>query len=342
MDVDVTDGGVMTNMGLRLDIRPYAFALTRPLQTAAGAWQQRRGWLLRIQDGCGRCGWGEVSPLTPQRHGRCGRWLTEQRNGAAALASVDAVEQLLEGSPAEVAFGLGAALAELQGLVVADGDDAWLAAPASARLLPAGQAMPEALDQLLAQASAQAPLTVKWKVAAGSAAEEEELLAQLLAALPPWGRLRLDANGGWGMDEAQRWAVRLQREPRLEWLEQPLSPGDLAGHQQLLSAVPVALDESLRDHPEWRGVWTGWQVRRPVLEGDPRPLLRQLQQGVPRLMLSTAFETGIGARWLAHLSALQQRGPTPAAPGLAPGWCPQGALWSPEPEQVWAAAEVMA
>ena len=340
--MDDTDGWVMRGMGLRLDTRPYAFALTRPLQTSARAWQQRRGWLLRIEDGCGCCGWGEVSPLTAQQQVRCDRWLTERIDGAAAFASVEEVEQLLEGSPAEVAFALGAALAELQGLVGAGSGGEWLAAPASALLLPAGQAMPTALNQLLSQTSAQVPFTVKWKVASAPAAEERDLLAWLLAALPPQSRLRLDANGGWDMDEAQRWAARLQGEPRLEWLEQPLAVEHYAGHCRLLETVPVALDEGLRERPHWRQTWPGWQVRRPVLEGDPRPLLRQLQQGVPRLMLSTAFETGIGARWLAHLSALQQQGPTPVAPGLAPGWCPEGALWSAEPAQVWAAAEAMA
>ena len=102
--------------------------------------------------------------------------------------------------------------------------------------------------------------------------------------------------------------------------------------------VPVALDEGLRDQPHWRRVWAGWQVRRPLLEGDPRPLLHQLQCGVPRLMLSTAFETGIGSRWLGHLAGLQCQGPTPAAPGLAPGWRPEGPLFSHDPHQVWAAA----
>ena len=111
-----------------------------------------------------------------------------------------------------------------------------------------------------------------------------------------------------------------------------------AAERELLARVPVALDESLRDHPAWRAYWPGWQVRRPALEGDPRLLLRQLQQGTPHLMLSTAFETGIGARWLAHLAALQQLGPTPAAPGLAPGWCPETALFSSDPEEVWIAA----
>ena len=127
-------------------------------------------------------------------------------------------------------------------------------------------------------------------------------------------------------------------DPRLQWLEQPLAVDDLDGLNRLAERLPVALDESLQAHPAWREQWQGWQVRRPLLEGDPRPLLRQLRQGRPRLMLSTAFETGIGFRWLALLSRLQWQGPTPAAPGLAPGWCPEGPLFSAEPDQVWAAA----
>ena len=63
-----------------------------------------------------------------------------------------------------------------------------------------------------------------------------------------------------------------------------------------------------------------------------------LQEGVPQRMVSRAFETGIGRRWLHHLAALQMQGPTPAAPGLAPGWCPAGALFSDDPQVVWEAA----
>ena len=103
-------------------------------------------------------------------------------------------------------------------------------------------------------------------------------------------------------------------------------------------AVPVALDESLRRRPELRRLWPGWQARRPSQEGDPRPLLRELEEGRPRVMVSTSFETGIGQRWLAHLAALQAEGPTPTAPGLAPGWRAPGALASDCPETVWFAA----
>ena len=102
--------------------------------------------------------------------------------------------------------------------------------------------------------------------------------------------------------------------------------------------MPVALDESLQCYPRLRCSWPGWQVRRPSQEGDPRGLLAALERGTPRLMLSTAFETGIGRRWLEHLAALQAEGPTPVAPGLAPGRQAPGALASADPAVVWAAA----
>ena len=166
----------------------------------------------------------------------------------------------------------------------------------------------------------------------------EQLLEQLLQRLPSTARLRLDANGGWDRSTAEAWMQRLRDDPRLDWLEQPLAVEDQAGLDQLAALGPVALDESLHQHPELRSSWSGWQVRRPALEGDPRLLLRELQAGLPQRMLSTAFETGIGRRWLEHLAALQAQGPTPAAPGLAPGWTPAGPMFSNDPEQVWAAA----
>ena len=46
-------------MRLSLALRPYGFALSRPLTTASGSWQQRDGWLLRMV--CptdGACGLG--------------------------------------------------------------------------------------------------------------------------------------------------------------------------------------------------------------------------------------------------------------------------------------------
>jgi O-succinylbenzoate synthase len=178
----------------------------------------------------------------------------------------------------------------------------------------------------------------KWKVAVHADADERALLEQLLVRLPPAAQLRLDANGHWSRATAAHWAQRLRHEPRLQWLEQPLPADDLDGLAALASQLPVALDESLQLQPQLRRTWTSWQVRRPTQEGDPRPLLAELQAGRPQLVLSTAFETGIGRRWLEHLAALQVRGPSPAAPGLASGWQPTGPLLQADPLAVWQAA----
>jgi o-succinylbenzoate synthase len=322
---------------LRLHWRPFALALPQPLHTARGRLGAKRGWLLRLEDRQGRRGWGEAAPLD-------GDLAPVQAAiaGLAARSSQAQLEMMLASGalPAVVGFALGAALAEWEGLP----RGRWRSAPASALLLPAGPAAIPTLELALA-GNHPSPSGVgpcfKWKVAVHPDGAERQLLERLLERLPAQARLRLDANGGWERATAAAWAQRLAGEPRLDWLEQPLDPADSEGLDDLAArfpAVPIALDESLQARPQLRLRWSGWQVRRPREEGDPRPLLAALERGQRRLMLSTGFETGIGARWLHHLAALQAEGPTPAAPGLAPGWSAPGDLASPDPERVWRAA----
>jgi O-succinylbenzoate synthase len=327
-----------------------SLSITSPGATGIGA--------LSSGQGAPAClGWGEAAPL-------CFTTATaqeRQRELAAAIRALgralprQALEASLPSLPPELAFALGLALAEADGLVGAAAGG-WLAAPPSAVLLPAGEAAVAALAAALDRPAepldrraeplgrtAALPFTCKWKVAAAGDDAERELLEQLLACLPAGSRLRLDANGGWDRATAWQWAERLADDPRLEWLEQPLAPADLPGLQELAQRVPVALDESLQHDPALRRHWPGWQVRRPAVEGDPRPLLAALQQGgggASAVVLSTAFETGIAQRLVGHLAALQSRGATPAAPGLAPGWSLASGLCAADPVAVWQAAGV--
>ncbi len=324
---------------LTLEWRPFRFALPRALVTAQGALEERAGWLLRLQASDGRLGWGEAAPLElgvglrGGAPGACADTLEACRATIAELGpslSRQQLEEALPTLPGSLAFGIGAALAELEGLA-----EGWLPAPPSAWLLPAGAAVLPALEEALAS-NAQ---TLKWKVAAGDDALERQLLAVLLERLPEGARLRLDANGGWDRATAAAWAERLAGESRLEWLEQPLADDDLEGLEALVARLPVALDESLWRHPWLRQRWSGWQVRRPALEGDPRPLLAALAAGRAGWMVSTAFETGVGRRLVEHAAALQWRGPTPTAPGLAPQWRPTGPLFEADPAVAWASLE---
>lgn len=328
----------MSEQGLlQLHWRPYRFALPRRLITSRGALLERSGWLLRLQAPDGSLGWGEAAaPLL----------VDPPPALAAAVAALPpalarpVLEREIPSLPEPLACALGMALAELDGCGAAT-EGGWRQAPRSAWLLPAGETVLSELDQLLGGEAAQsdAPFTFKWKVAALPDSIERELLEALLRRLPAAAQLRLDANGGWDVATAHRWVDRLLEEPRLQWLEQPLAPQELGALEQLASRIPVALDESVPHlQPQQRAVWPGWLVRRPLQEADPRPLLKELQAGLPRQMISTSFETGIGRRFVEHLAALQAQGPTPAAPGFAPGWRPDGALFASDPERVWEAA----
>lgn len=323
---------------LRLDVRPTAVPLPAVVRNHRGTIGGQRSWLLRLEAADGRLGWGEAvvadRVLDPMA-------AADTDDALAALGPQPrriALEDQLSRLPRPLAFGLGLALAELDGL----GRDGWKTAPQQAWLLPAAAGAPAALERLLAQAGRSggppAPLTVKWKVAVADPDSELALLERLLERLPATGRLRLDANGGWDRATAGHWAARLQNEPRLDWLEQPLAPHDHAGLRALALQLPVALDESLRHPAGPPPGWRGWWVHRPALEGDPRPLLQALNAGLPRRAISTAFETGIGRRALDHLAALQWAGPTPCAAGLALDRQPPGDLASREPQRVWEAA----
>ena len=169
-------------MGLRLEIRPYAFALRQPLHTAAAVLHQRCGWLLRLEASDGRLGWGEVAPLLPQDHRHCAVWLEARRAPWSAAVAEAELEACLLTAPPPLAFALGAALAELEGLVA---PGAWLPPPAPARLLPAGDRMPEAVMSLLRSLGDGTAITLKWKVGVGDATQELQLLERLLAVLPP-------------------------------------------------------------------------------------------------------------------------------------------------------------
>ena len=174
-------------MTLRLQRRCFRFALLQPLRTAAGELQERCGWLLRLEDDQGAVGWGDVAPLQQQQFMAC-------EHALAALPEILSQAQLgarLPELPGALGFGLGAALAELQGLVGAASPQGWLKAPAPALLLPAGEAMLLALEVAAASMCGLESCTLKWKVATAPDALERQLLDQLLQHRRPQPSCRI-------------------------------------------------------------------------------------------------------------------------------------------------------
>ncbi|WP_338462348.1 o-succinylbenzoate synthase [Synechococcus elongatus IITB7] len=191
--------------------------------------------------------------------------------------------------------------------------------PTSAVLLPAGAAA------LSAIASAAPATTYKWKI--GLDWESElELLLQLDRQLPRSAKLRLDANGGLTMAQADRWLQALtainERQPgRIEWLEQPLDPSQVDDLLKLASnwlQVPIALDESVSQLPSlqfWQTQsWPGLYILKPAIAGCPQAVLQFCQEHQLPVVVSSMFESPIGWRVVAAIAA--QLGRADQAQGL--------------------------
>ncbi|MGZ8750851.1 MAG: o-succinylbenzoate synthase [Pseudonocardia sp.] len=164
--------------------------------------------------------------------------------------------------------------------------------------------------------------TAKVKVAepGQSLGDDEARVEAVRDALGPGGRIRVDANGGWDVDEAVA-AIRLLERGAggLEYVEQPCtSVEELAAVRRAVD-VPIAADESIRRASDPYLVRDLAAADIAVLKVQPlggvRACLRIAEEiGLP-VVVSSALETSVGiAAGLALAAALPE---LPYACGLA-------------------------
>jgi o-succinylbenzoate synthase len=134
-------------------------------------------------------------------------------------------------------------------------------------------------------------------------------------ALGATGKVRVDANGGWSLDEALH-AVRELNRFDLEYVEQPCaSVAELADLRRGLArsglSVPIAADESIRRAQDPYEVAERQAADIAVLKVQPLGGVRACLQIAERIglpvVVSSALETSIGIRaGLALASALPE------------------------------------
>ncbi|WP_108249466.1 o-succinylbenzoate synthase [Planctomonas deserti] len=144
--------------------------------------------------------------------------------------------------------------------------------------------------------------TAKVKVAepGGTIAEDAARVAAVRRYLGPEGRIRVDANGLWNVDEAEH-AVHAFADCDLEYIEQPCaSVAELAELRRRIKymGVPVAADESVRKVADPLAVARAGAVDVLVLKVQPlggiRSALRiATEAGLP-VVVSSALESSVG------------------------------------------------
>jgi O-succinylbenzoate synthase len=273
-------------MSYKFAFKSYRLPLRVPLRTAHGTWTEREGTIVRLEDEAGRVGFGEIAPLP---------WF-----GTETLAEAQEVcrkfgatadGELLDAVP--VRFGcVRFALAQARERPSTGSGQSRL--PVAA-LLPAGR---EALQALPVKLEAGF-LAFKWKVGVGALDDELGIFDDLLAALPAHATVRLDANGAWDRRQAEKWLTRCADRP-VEFVEQPVKPGDVTALLGLAADYPVtlALDESvtgLAAAQRWQGLgWPGVFVIKPVLAGPLDEIAAWVATTKADIVLSSAIETALG------------------------------------------------
>jgi O-succinylbenzoate synthase len=155
--------------------------------------------------------------------------------------------------------------------------------------------------------------TAKVKVAERGQSLTDDLarVAAVRDALGPEGRIRVDANGGWTVDEACR-AVRELNRFDLEYVEQPCaSVEELAEVRRRLArsgvSVLIAADESIRRAADPYRVAELGAADIAVLKVQPLGGVRSCLEIAERIglpvVVSSALETSIGIRMGLALAA---------------------------------------
>lgn len=153
--------------------------------------------------------------------------------------------------------------------------------------------------------------TVKVKVAeiGQTLADDVARVARVREYLGDEGRIRIDANGGWNVDEAEH-AIHALAEFDLEYVEQPCASVDeLWQIRQRVKymGLPVAADESVRKAADPLAV--ARQEAADILVIKAQPLggigaaLAIAREAALPVVVSSALETSVGISMGLHLAA---------------------------------------
>lgn len=156
------------------------------------------------------------------------------------------------------------------------------------------------VDRVLARFDGCRTAKVKVAEAGQTLADDVARVRAVRATMGPEGRIRVDANGGWNVDEAER-AVHALAEFDLEYVEQPCAEvEELAQLRERIEYldIPIAADESVRKAADPLRVARAGAADLLVIKAQPLGGIRAAlaivaEAGLPAVV-SSALDTSVG------------------------------------------------
>ncbi len=184
-------------------------------------------------------------------------------------------------------------------------DHAWHPSPAPRReSVPVNATVPavaaDAVAAVLARYDGCRTAKVKVAERGQTLADDIARVAATRAAIGAEGRVRIDANGGWNLDEAER-ALHALAEFDLEYAEQPCATVDELGELRRRLAdwdIPIAADESVRKATDPLAVARAGAADILIVKAQPLGGIRRAldivaEAGLPAVV-SSALDTSVG------------------------------------------------
>lgn len=288
-------------------VRSESLELAEPLVTAHGSIQHRECLLIRVDDPAGV---GEAAPLSGWTEP-----LAEARSALEDLADGDAGGRLqtqIEAVTDLPATRHGLSLAALDRTArqreqplykLLGGERDVQTIPVNATI---GDGDREATVTAAETAASGGFRCLKIKVGNRALENDIDRIRAVRERLPEID-LRLDANGAWTSDEARRAIDRLAPLD-IEYLEQPLSPRNITGHETLVGRVDIALDESMRfvDRDRIGSLSVDTVVIKPMVIGGvdrARKLAMAAREADISVVISNTVDGVVGRTAAAHLAA---------------------------------------
>lgn len=286
-------------MKFKFDI--YRRSFRRPLRTSHGLWQIREGIIIKLENEEGKSAFGEIAPLPWFGSETFSQALNFCQRLRDTISVVDITQISNELPACQFAF-----------------ESAWLQLNQTENshcknknldlcyLLPAGK---EALKVWKKIYITHANSTFKWKIGVLPLSSELEILQKLVFDLPPQSKLRLDANGGLDLEQAEKLLAMTDKinsqakssnNAQVEFIEQILPPHRFA-EMSFLSRnfnTYLALDESVANFQQLKIAYEkGWRsifVLKLAIMGYPSKIINFCQINSLDIVISSVFEREIG------------------------------------------------
>ncbi len=290
-----------------------------PIVTAHGTVEDRWTVLLTLVDEDGNIGMGEAAPLAG--------FTSDTVEAAESALRGWAADETDDGNPpasVTARAAIDSALLDLGARIAGTTVHRLLAPESPDRLAVSALATggsPAAIATSAAAAVAAGHATVKVKVGTHGIHGDVDRVSAVRSRIGPDVRLRLDANGAWGVGEALRHLDRLAAFD-IEFVEEPVAGLDDLAEVRLSSPIPTAVDESARTVDDVsRAVEMGAAdlvVLKPSAIGGPLEAARAaaiVRSAGLDVVVTSLMEGSVGIRAAAHLASAI--GALDPAPGLA-------------------------